>query len=413
MMANDPAPQSDAARAAQANSGGPDGGGRVDQWGGRPVPLQRAVGVRPQTRGPEAAAAMSIPRRRPRGGPDALLAALRGRAGAERRAAVLAPLPARSQRLVVMSAAGGVGRSVVVAGIALACARHRRWPLVAVDAAEPGFNALSARFGVGGGPTILDVVPLLDRVKAGDQLGRYTRQVHTERISRDRTGRDRTSRDRTGGDRTSRDRTSRDRTGRDRGHRADGAPDGSGGADGERVGGVHLLAAPGPRRMPLEPATMSAVLARLAALYPTVVVDCPPGISGGYQQAALAGATAVVLVARSRDDDLRRTAVMAGVLAEVLPARVPVVGVVVAARPGGWNRAAAAAEPVLGARCAAVIRLSWDVALAAGAPVTEVGPAVAAALEEVAAITIAAHPAPSQPALARAPAAPRGRGRRR
>lgn len=136
---------------------------------------------------------------------------------------------------------------------------------------------------------------------------------------------------------------------------------------------------------------MGSVLARLATLYPTVVVDCPPGTSGAYQQAALAGATTVVMVAPAREDDVRRAGAMAALVRQMLAGSVPILGVVVAARPGGWNRAAAAAEPVLGAHCVSLVRLGWDVALAGGAPVTEVGPAAAATLEEIAAITVAMH----------------------
>jgi MinD-like ATPase involved in chromosome partitioning or flagellar assembly len=305
----------------------------VGPWGARPVPLAHATGVRTAPGKTTQEAAPPFGSRQ--AGPD--LAVLRGQAGAGRRAEVLAALPGESRRIVVVSVGGGAGRSVLTAGVALALARHRSWPVAVVDGAGEPFGALPARLGLPTGPTIVEALAVLDRVSAGTQLGLYVRRTGAE------------------------------------------------------PAGVHLLAAPSLDQRRVDAAELERALTRLGELYPTVLVDCPAGVTGRRQRAALSGASGVLVAAHARADDLRRGGRAVDLIRRALP-RVPVVGVVVAARPGRWSRTAAAAEPVFAAGCAAVIRLAWDVSLAEGASLSEVSPRTLATLEEVAATVLVAAP---------------------
>jgi MinD-like ATPase involved in chromosome partitioning or flagellar assembly len=266
----------------------------------------------------------------------------------------LAAVPAHSQRIVVVSAAGGAGRSVVTAGIGLVVASHRDWPVAVLDAAEQPFSALGARLGAPSGPTLSDAVGLLDQPGAGTRLRQQVRVIDADVA---RTG------------------------GRPR----------SGPGSGARPGGVHLFAGPEVGQRRLSPQALVWVLARLGWWYPTVVADAPAGVFGPHQHAALAGAGGVVVVVRARAEEVRRTAAAVAALRRAVPGLLggPVVGVVVAARPGRWCRAAAAAEAVLGGQCAHVVRVPWDPVLAAGGPVRQAGRGVWTAVGEVAAGALA------------------------
>jgi MinD-like ATPase involved in chromosome partitioning or flagellar assembly len=302
------------------------------EWGARPVPLGGVTGLRPAA--PTAPAPPPAPLVSRRGADERTLARLRGRGGAVRRQEVLSALPVQSQRVVVMSAAGGVGRSLVTAGVALAVARQRKWPVAAVDVADRPFTTLAVRLGVAGGPTVRDVLPALGAVGAGVELAPYVRVVR---------------------------------------------PGGT-----EQAGEVHVLAAANPDQQPLDPAETASMLARLGSLYPTVLVDCPAGLIGAYQRAAAAGASVIAAVVRAQEDELRRGAAAI----RALDPAIPRIAIVVAARPGRWDRHAAAAEPVLGAACASVLRLPWDPALAKGRPVSEARSAAATAFDEIAAAAL-------------------------
>lgn len=315
-------------------------------WGAKPVPLGHASTLGPLV-GPEAAFDLAPVVGMPLGGSGSRsgndLAGLRGRAGAGRRAEVLGAMRRHSQRIVVLSAEGGAGRSALAGGLALAIARYRRWPVAVVDGAQEPTSALPARLGTPKGPTVLDVLPLLGRVTAGTELGPYVRRAFAGQGDRDPSGRP--------------------------------------------AGGVHLIAAPGPGQRQLAVPEAEMVLRRLNELYPTVLVDCVAGLSQPLHRVALAGAAAVLIVARGRADDLRRAASSVDLLRRST-SLAPVVGAVVAAKPGRWSRAAASAEPVFGAACVAVFRVPWDVSLAESAPVTEVGPAAATSLAEIAATVL-------------------------
>jgi Mrp family chromosome partitioning ATPase len=240
---------------------------------------------------------------------------------------VLSALPQRSQRIAVVSADGGAGRSVLAAGVACSLARHRDWPVALVDATGEPLHGLPTRLGTPTGPTMVDAFPVLAQVATGRELQPYVRALQV-----------------------------------------DGAA-------------VHLFAAGPPDPERLDGRRLAALLDRLGELYPTVVVECPAGAKHGPTAAALAGASAVIAAARARDGDLRRAA---GLLEDV----APTVGVVVATRPGGWNRRASAAQPVFGARCATLVRLHWDAVLDQGGAVTEVGPAAALTFAEIAASAV-------------------------
>jgi MinD-like ATPase involved in chromosome partitioning or flagellar assembly len=341
------------------------GAAGVGEWGARPVALGRPGPVRfavaEAAVAPMRDAGVSV-----RVG-DRLRPLVRGRGAAASRARLLAGLPLWTQRIVVVSVAGGVGRSVVAAGVGLALAAHRSWPVAVVDAADLPFGGLAGRLGAPGGPTLADVWDVLGRVRAGTDLAGHVRVVAA------------------GGPLGKRRRT------------------GAGGQAMEVAGhGVHLFAGSDVGQRPVDAGGLGLVLSRLGELYPTVVVDAPAGLSGPWQVSGLAGAAAVVVVTRARAEEIRRTAAGLVALRRCVPvvAGVPVVGVVVAAGRGRWGRAAAAAEPVLGALCAWVVRLRWDAALAGGAAVSAAAGAVAVAMEEIAALALAVA----------VPAAPGGKG---